>query len=35
MNGGVNYMLFILKMLCGVVVVGLMEVLIVKRKRYE
>ena len=33
MNGGANHMLLTLKMLCGVAVVGLMEVSIAKRKR--
>ena len=32
MNGGANHMLLTLKMLCGVAVVGLMEVSIAKRK---
>lgn len=35
MNGGANHMLLTLKMLCGVAVVGLMEVSIAKRKRHE
>ena len=34
MNGGANHMLLTLKMLCGVAVVGLMEVSIAK-KRHE
>ena len=32
MNGGANHMLLTLKMLCGVAVVGLMEVSIAKKK---
>ncbi len=35
MNGGASHMLLTLKMLCGVAVVGLMEVSIAKRKRHE
>ena len=35
MSGGANHMLLTLKMLCGVAVIGLMEVSIAKRKRHE